>query len=690
MNSRLWLALPVALTLAPCSPSLLSAHADAPLQQAGVEADSDGDGIPDSKDRYPLIADFELLTWRISKLSFDWSVKSETRVLEQTSVTWSAGDSATSVTGNKSLETKFREIEGGGRGGGGINANPLRLFGLLDMSVSVEARGKAGFTSSQEMEWSARRQQQSTSTAESFLRTSTETVVSDPVLSVWITFCNHSAQDLSLRPSGLPVFVDGQPVVSAEVTERVGLDGSLLLPANRPDGVPVHFKAPLNSTTARQLLTGLGAGAPSIDLARSRSVIRRVDGTGDAISAAKRIEDRTVEISVASGDIRAGWRVAASDVPGRRAVTIGAALAAITDRLTHEFGNERGPLFAFEKSRLTSIAATPARSDDGAWFVSIAGRDVGALKDWSLDQPLKPGQAIAFEFKSKAELQEERYRKAKAQVDSGDQRQLSSAVVVLRELAEQGYAPAQRTYGYCLDFGKGVSIDRVKGLEWYRKAAEQGDVEAQYSLGLRYARIVKDDTKASEWFRKAAEQGDALAQVVLGARYARGTGVPKDEAKAVEWYRKAAEQGLAEAQSSLGDMYSDGRGVPKDDTKAVDLYRKAAEQGYAMAQFSLGAMYFKGEGVARDVSSAAEWWHKAAEQGDLGLAQGMLGFLYGEGLGVERDDVRAYFWYSLAAARPGPSSADKLAALRLRMTSTQIAAAEKMVREFKPKTQPTE
>jgi len=45
----------------------------------------------------------------------------------------------------------------------------------------------------------------------------------------------------------------------------------------------------------------------------------------------------------------------------------------------------------------------------------------------------------------------------------------------------------------------------------------------------------------------AAEQGDAEAQYNLGVRYANGEGVPEDYKEAVKWFRKAAEQGFAAA-----------------------------------------------------------------------------------------------------------------------------------------------
>lgn len=70
-----------------------------------------------------------------------------------------------------------------------------------------------------------------------------------------------------------------------------------------------------------------------------------------------------------------------------------------------------------------------------------------------------------------------------------------------------------------------------------------------------------DDSFAS--LRKAAEQGDIDAQYKLGNCYYNGNGVSEDKAEAVKWYRKAAEQGNVDAQYSLGNCYSNGYGVHK-------------------------------------------------------------------------------------------------------------------------------
>ena|SRR3990170_4178951 len=65
--------------------------------------------------------------------------------------------------------------------------------------------------------------------------------------------------------------------------------------------------------------------------------------------------------------------------------------------------------------------------------------------------------------------------------------------------------------------------------------------------------------------RKAADQGDAEAQYSLGIAYAEGRGVPQDSAEALKWLREAADQGLGLAQCVLGHCYQEGWHSPKED-----------------------------------------------------------------------------------------------------------------------------
>ena len=64
-----------------------------------------------------------------------------------------------------------------------------------------------------------------------------------------------------------------------------------------------------------------------------------------------------------------------------------------------------------------------------------------------------------------------------------------------------------------------------------------------------------DYVTALKLLRPFAEQGNVEAQSSLGSLYDNGWGVPEDNAEAVKWYRKAAEQGDATAQNDVGRMY---------------------------------------------------------------------------------------------------------------------------------------
>jgi len=83
----------------------------------------------------------------------------------------------------------------------------------------------------------------------------------------------------------------------------------------------------------------------------------------------------------------------------------------------------------------------------------------------------------------------------------------------------------------------------VQAVAWYRKAADQGEADAQYLLGATYEKgrgVAQDFAQAAAWYRKAAGQGDADAQFILGFMYEKGEGVPQDYAQAHMWYNLTA------------------------------------------------------------------------------------------------------------------------------------------------------
>ena len=123
----------------------------------------------------------------------------------------------------------------------------------------------------------------------------------------------------------------------------------------------------------------------------------------------------------------------------------------------------------------------------------------------------------------------------------------------------------------------------------------------------------KGDFKtAFSFYKKAAEQGELEAQFNVGLYYDIGRGVLQDYAEAVRWYKLAADQGYSAAQYNLGFMYANGEGVLQDYAEAVRWYKLAAVQGHSNAQARLGLRYAMGEGVLQDYLQAHMWANLAA------------------------------------------------------------------------------
>lgn len=215
-------------------------------------------------------------------------------------------------------------------------------------------------------------------------------------------------------------------------------------------------------------------------------------------------------------------------------------------------------------------------------------------------------------------------------------------------LKESGYWLSAFGYGYASIIDWSSETNAREAFAWFLKAAEQGNLEAIYEVGLCYmdGRGVKEDElKAVEWFTKAANKGYIPAQSHLGYCFEKGLGVDKDLSKAIVWYKKAAEQGSSGDQYSLGCIYQYSL---DDNVTAVDWYTKAAEQGYLNAQYALGSCYIQGKGgLEICYEKAIKWLTKAAEQ-EHPEAQYALGECYEFGRGVVACFNKAAEWYTKA------------------------------------------
>ncbi|MCG6965220.1 MAG: sel1 repeat family protein [Chromatiaceae bacterium] len=176
-----------------------------------------------------------------------------------------------------------------------------------------------------------------------------------------------------------------------------------------------------------------------------------------------------------------------------------------------------------------------------------------------------------------------------------------------------------------------------------------------------------DQLRAEAAIRKAAREGNAEAQFRLGVMFGNGDGVGLDYEQARNWFEQAAAQGHEGALLTLAWMHANGTGVDVDEDRARELYLKAAGLGSAKAQYVVGTMYrFAQYGVHKDIPTAVQWYLKAADQG-MATAQFALGRMLMEGKGVMQDDAAALQWLSLAHVNGSKRAEDYVKHLIKRM-----------------------
>ena len=127
-------------------------------------------------------------------------------------------------------------------------------------------------------------------------------------------------------------------------------------------------------------------------------------------------------------------------------------------------------------------------------------------------------------------------------------------------------------------------------------------------------------------------------------------------------------------------------------TEATKWHTKAAAQVDKDAAYSLANIYGGGFGAPRhllDLSKSAHWFEKAAELGFKAAAI-PLGGMYADGRGVKQDIVKAHMWLDIAITEL-PDSQYRNSVIKQRdglaahMTPAQLAEAQRLAREWKPK-----
>lgn len=200
---------------------------------------------------------------------------------------------------------------------------------------------------------------------------------------------------------------------------------------------------------------------------------------------------------------------------------------------------------------------------------------------------------------------------------------------------EMGNLYARKNLAFMYYYGEGVEKDYSKAFKLYieyietspefkllnsifgnrktennqklKKAVEDNDLKKQISIGKYFfdKQRTQDYKKALEWYMKAAEQGDENAQYMVRQIYFK----IQDYDNLLKWCKKGIEQNQTNAKYTMGLIFLKGYGVEKNILKAKKWYEKAAEDNDASTQYRLGRLYFD----ENDYKQAAYWIEKAAE-----------------------------------------------------------------------------
>jgi TPR repeat protein len=201
---------------------------------------------------------------------------------------------------------------------------------------------------------------------------------------------------------------------------------------------------------------------------------------------------------------------------------------------------------------------------------------------------------------------------------TNDPERRQKGMELLRQAAAQKDAEAIRLLANIAATGVVDIPSNVVALQKLKEAAELGSPEAQYELASIYAEgrgVHRDMNQALVWGRKAAQQGNVQAQFSVG-RTLIESGNPAQRTEGMTYLQQAADGGSVNATLYWANVVGKGEhGVPKDEARAEALLKPWAEKDNADCQFVLAALYKFGDSFTDHRDEAYVWMRRAAEQG---------------------------------------------------------------------------
>ena len=255
---------------------------------------------------------------------------------------------------------------------------------------------------------------------------------------------------------------------------------------------------------------------------------------------------------------------------------------------------------------------------------------------------------------------------------------------------------AEYLLGLTLLTGEGLPRDRVAGMIWVVRAAEQGEQRGARYCGPASQRRTHRSQRNQDRGRAQAAGHRRRRRVDARSGVLSPYGVKQDLATGLGLLKQAVDKGSSDAEKDLSQLYLNGApGLPANRPEAMKWLAVSAGHGNVEAMLSLGYMSMNSAMGApsstRNLALGYCWLMRAAMM-DHAQAHEKLSMIFATG---EKDDhgttipidlVQADRWFRLAARSPYHDNSQIRSMIEPKMTTEQLNEAKRLVETWHPLT----
>jgi len=234
----------------------------------------------------------------------------------------------------------------------------------------------------------------------------------------------------------------------------------------------------------------------------------------------------------------------------------------------------------------------------------------------------------------------------------------NNIIAKIRAKAEENEPISQYALGMAYAEGRAVEASEETSLQWFAKAAANGELRSQGIIAQEYLYSEKEygaeyKNTALQYLNNLAGSGYAWAIDSLLDIYAKGAveGIPADYEQAATIAQACAEQGHVYSQMILAQICDQSLtndaviSKYRDEGRAAALYKAVADakepsEYKAEAAYRLAQMYKRGSGVTKSNENAINYFEYSASLGNLD-AKKLLTEAYTFGGVAEPDAAKA-------------------------------------------------